>query len=84
MESFTVKSKYIALIFNEETKELIMVINADNDMDLHDPAYMIGPEKRKKILIPRYMSPMFDIQKMTASGVSYIQQNSEKFFNGEY
>ena len=78
------KSEYIAAIFNEETKELIMVIDVENDIFLNDPTYLMGPEKRKKVLIPRYINPMFEVGNMTGVGVNYIQQNSEKFFNGEF
>lgn len=78
------KSEYIALIFNEDTKELIMVVDTDNDIFLHDPSYMMGPEKRKKVMVPRKVDSLFEHGKMTARGVAYIQQNSEKFFNEDF
>ena len=45
-----VKSEYIALIFNEDTKELLMVVETDSDMFLQDPSYMKDHEETYRYL----------------------------------
>ncbi len=87
MEGSTVmQSENIGLIFNEETKELVMVVDTENDMYLYDPSYLKGApgEKRKRVIVPRKVCPLFELGKMSKSGVAYIQENSEKFFNEDF
>lgn len=78
-------SEYIGLVFSEDTRELRMVISADDDAHLNDKAFVTAPdEKRRLVKVPRSTHPLFAHGKMDANGVAYIHMNAEKFFEGAF
>ena len=77
-------SDCIVLVFNADTKELLMVIDPDHNGQVDDPAWMVGPEKRKKVIVPRSAHACFGPDKMSPASVAFIQMHSEQFFDGVF